>query len=134
MARRKRNDDKHHDLTRRERQIMDVIYQRGEATVNDIRDAMPDPPSHTAVRTFLRILEEKGHVTRRAHGRAHIYKPKAQRQNAGRTALERVIRTFFDGSLSQAVAAHMADGRADLTDEEIKRLSRLVREARKRGN
>jgi len=121
-------------LTRRQRQIMDVIYRQGEASVSQIRDALPDPPSHTAVRTFLKILEDKGYVKRRKLGRAHVYKPKAPRTRAGRNAIARVIETFFEGSIEKAVSAHLADNASNLTDDELKHLMHMIRDARKRGS
>ena len=120
-------------LTRRQRQIMDVLFREGEATVSVIRDAMPDPPSHTAVRTFLKILEDKGHLIRRRQGRANVFRPKAARSRAGRSALQRVIETFYEGSFEKAVTAHLAGGGDDLSDEELKRLMQLIREARSGG-
>lgn len=120
-------------FTRRQRQIMDVIYREGEATVSQIRDSLPDPPSHTAVRTFLKILEDAGHVKRRKQGRGHVYSAKAPRQRAGRSAMARVIETFFEGSIEKAVAAHLADRADDLSDEELNRLAEMIREVRRRG-
>lgn len=121
-------------LSRRERQIMDAVFSRGEASANQVLDAMDDPPSRTAVRTFLRILVEKEHLTQRLVGREMFYKPTKPRRRAGQSALKRVVETFFDGSLENAFAAHLADSNADLSDEELKRLAALIREARKKGS
>src|SRR3982751_4137565 len=94
-------------LSRRERQIMDIVYARGEASAQDVVGDLPDPPGKTAVRTLLRILEEKGHLTHRKQGLMYIYQPSRPRGRAGRSAFQRVLQTFFDGSLEQAVAAHL---------------------------
>ena len=113
---------------------MDVVFSHGEASANQVVDSMNDPPSRTAVRTFLRILVEKGHLTQRKVGREMFYKPTKARKRAGQSALSRVIETFFDGSLEKAFAAHLADSNADLPDDELKKLAALIREARKKGN
>ncbi len=118
------------DLSRRERQIMNVLYRRGQASVTEIAGELPEAPSDTAIRTFLRILEEKGHVTRQRDGRRHIYRPKVSRNRAARAALSRVLGTFFDGSIGDALAAHLSDPANELDDEEIKRLRKLIRQAR----
>jgi predicted transcriptional regulator len=120
-------------LSRRERQIMDVIYARGEATAADVLAELPDPPSKTAVRTILRILEEKGHLKHKQQGLRYVYQPSRRRGPAGRSALQRVLHTFFDGSLEKAVAAHLGDSAADLSDDELARLAELIHQARKKG-
>lgn len=120
-------------LSRRERQIMDVIYARGEATAAEVLAALPDPPSKTAVRTILRILEEKGHLKHKEQGLRYVYQPSRRRGPAGRSALQRVLHTFFDGSLEKAVAAHLGDSAADLSDDELARLAELIHQARKKG-
>lgn len=116
-------------LSRRERQIMNVLFREGEAAVTTIAEALPDPPSGTAIRTLLRILEDKGHVLRRRDGRKHLYRPAVSRARAARAALTSVLATFFDGSLGDAVAAHMADPATALDLEELARLRRLIDEA-----
>ncbi len=121
-------------LSRRERQIMDAVFSNGEASANQVLAAISDPPSRTAVRTFLRILVDKGHLTQRAIGRELFYKPTKQRRRAGQWALRRVVATFFDGSLGQAFAAHLADSHADMSEDELKRLATLIRNARAKGN
>src|SRR5438874_7743083 len=108
-------------LSRRERQIMDIVYRRGQATAAEVLAELPDPPGKTAVRTFLRILEDKGHLTHRQEGLAYVYVPSRPRAQAGRSALRRVLQTFFDGSLEKAVAAHLGAA-ADLSAEELERL------------
>src|SRR5437870_3887177 len=106
-------------LSRRERQIMDVVYARGEATAVEVHAELPDPPSKTAVRTLLRILEDKGHLKHRQDGLRFVYQPSRRRGTAGRSALARVLHTFFDGSLEKAVAAHLGDSAAELSDDEL---------------
>ena len=120
-------------LSRRERQIMEIIYALGSATAVEVLGSMPDPPSKTAVRTFLRILEEKGHLKHAERGREYVYQPIQPRIRAGRSAFRRVLQTFFDGSLEKAVAAHLADASAPLTTDELKRLAKLIQEARNKG-
>ena len=120
------------NLSRRERQIMDIVYAHGDATATEVLGAMADPPSRTAVRTLLRILEEKGHLGHKKRGREFVYRPTRPRRRAGQSAIRRVVKTFFSGSLEKAVAAHMADPEADLSHEELERLADLIREARKK--
>ncbi len=115
------------ELSRRERQIMDVVYALGHATVTEVWRGLPDAPSRTTVRTLLRILEEKGHLRHREQGREFVYRAVRPRLRAGRSALRRVLETFFDGSLEQAVAAHLADPSSQLSDEEAERLAELIR-------
>src|SRR5262245_7939807 len=119
-------------LSRRERQIMDVVYSRGEATAADVLAGLPDPPTKTAVRTLLRILEEKGHLTHRQEGQAYVYRPSRPRGRAGRSALKRVLQTFFDGSMEKALAAHLGDAAAGVSPEELDRLADLIEQARRR--
>lgn len=125
---------KDRDLSRRERQIMEIIYSAGEATVAAIAAALPDPPSHTAVRTFLRILEQKGQVRRRKDGKRHFYTAVRSRKRAARAALNNVLGVFFSDSLSDAVSAHLADPKVNVSKEELDRLSRAIAEARKKGH
>ncbi len=122
-------------LSKRERQIMDLIYARGKATVTQVLTDMPDPPMRGALRTLLRILEKKGHLTHRQEGREFVYRPTQPRGRAGRSALGRVLDVFFNGSLERAVAAHLSDpNRSNKPDrEELQRLSALIEEARKKG-
>jgi BlaI family penicillinase repressor len=126
-------DAAHVYLSRRERQIMDVIYACSEASAAEVVERISDPPTRTAVRTMLRILEEKGHLKHRKQGREFIYQPTRLRRRAGQSALRGVLATFFEGSLEKAVAAHLADPATEPTPEELKRLARLIREAKKRG-
>src|SRR5438270_704536 len=123
-------------LSKRERQIMDAVYARGEATVAQVLEGIPDPPMRGALRTLLRILENKGHLTHRKQGREFIYRPTRPRGQAGRSALGRVLDVFFGGSLGDAVAAHLSDPRraARLTPEELRRLSDLIDKATRQGD
>jgi predicted transcriptional regulator len=120
-------------LSRRERQIMEIVYALESATAVEVLENMPDPPSKTAVRTFLRILEEKGHLKHVERGREYVYQPIQPRLRAGRSAFRRVLQTFFDGSLEKAVAAHLADNSAPLTTDELKRLAKLIQQTRSKG-
>jgi predicted transcriptional regulator len=113
---------------------MTVVYARGEASATEVWQNLPDPPSRTAVRTLLRILEEKGHLRHGKRGREFIYRPTRPRGRAGRSAFQGVLETFFDGSLEKAVAAHLSDPGARPAPEELERLARLIREARKKEN
>ena len=121
-------------LSRRERQIMDIIYTRGQATALEVLAALPDPPGKTAVRTFLRILEEKGHLTHTSDGQTYIFRPTRPRKHAAHSALRRVLDVFFGGSLEEAVAMHLGDPANDLSPEELKKLAALIRNARKKGS
>jgi predicted transcriptional regulator len=119
-------------LSRRERQIMDVVYHYpGGATATTVYKEMPDPPTRTAVRTFLRILEEKGYVEHRKHGREFVYRPTKPRGVEGRHALRHVLQTFFDGSLERAVGAYLSGPGPKPTAEELKRLAELIKDAKK---
>src|SRR3954470_1199160 len=118
-------------LSRRERQIMDVIYRRGRATAAEVLEDLPDPPSYSAVRALLRLLEEKGHVRHEHDGPRYVYSPTVNRDRARRSALKHVVRTFFDGSATDAVAA-LLDGDA-IDHSELDRLSALIEQARTEG-
>jgi BlaI family transcriptional regulator, penicillinase repressor len=120
-------------LSRRERQIMDVVYAKGTATAAEVHAALPDPPSNTAVRTLLRILETKGQLSHFEDGPRYVYRAVRSRDRVGRSSLRRVLETFFGGSLERAVAAHLTDSATDLSAEELKRLSQLINQARKKG-
>ena len=119
-------------LGRRSRQIVEVVYARGEATANDVVAAIPDPPSRTAVRTFLRILEERGYLTHRQEGKEYIYKPTQDRRHVGKSALRQVLAAFFGNSMEQAMAAHLSDPKVKLSAKDIERLQNLIEKA-KRG-
>ena len=118
-------------LSRRERQILDIIYAKGSATAAEVRDAMDDPPSYSAVRTLLRILEEKGHARHETLGTRYVYLPSVPREHARTSALSRIVTTFFDGSAAQAAAALVDSG--SLSKDELERLSALIERARKEG-
>jgi predicted transcriptional regulator len=120
-------------LSRRERQIMDIIYARGEAPASVVLAELPDPPARGALGRMLRILEEKGHLKHRKEGREYVYVPTVSRKKVGPSAMRRVVETFFGGSLDQAVAAHLTENADEVSDDELKRLARLIREARKKG-
>lgn len=119
-------------LSRRERQIMDVIYRRGRATAAEVLEDLPDPPSYSAVRALLRLLEEKGHARHEQDGPRYVFLPTVNRDRASKSALTHVVRTFFDGSASDAVAA-LLDGDAKLDAAELDRLSAMIEHARKEG-
>ncbi len=121
-----------HKLTRRERQIMDVLFRLGQASVAEVQEDLPNPPGYSAVRTHLRILEEKGHVTHGQEGPRYVYRPALAKEKAKRTALHHLVDTFFNGSAEQAMAALLDDDSSRLSESELKRLSSLVEEARKR--
>ncbi|MGE0444761.1 MAG: BlaI/MecI/CopY family transcriptional regulator [Vicinamibacterales bacterium] len=118
-------------LSRRERQIMDALYQAGRATAAEIRAAIPDPPSYSAVRTMLRILEEKGHVRHNLDGPRYVYIPTIARDKAKRSALKHVVNTFFDGSASQVMAALFELSPKEMSEAELARLKTLIDTARR---
>jgi predicted transcriptional regulator len=120
-------------VSRRERQILEIIYARGEATAAQVVKDMPDAPSKTSVRTLMRILEEKGHLTHRQEGMTYIYQPSRARTPAGQSALRQLLRTFFGGSIQEALAAHLADEDADLKPADLEKMASLIRKARKEG-
>ncbi len=111
---------------------MEAVYARGEATATDVLVSLPDAPTRTAVRTLLRILEAKGHLRHTKRGREFVFHPTRKRERAGRSAFQRVLQTFFDGSLEKAVAAHLADPGAEVPPAELHRLSSLIEEARRK--
>jgi predicted transcriptional regulator len=121
------------DLSRRERQIVDILYSQGSATAAEVQAALPEPPSYSAVRAMLRVLEEKGHVRHEQDGPRYVYKPTLPRDNAKKSALRHMLQTFFDGSAEQAISALLDDHSARLSDAELDRLARMISEARKTG-
>src|SRR5688500_18885595 len=123
----------HLDLSRRERQIVDILYTQGRATAAEVQAALPDPPSYSAVRAMLRILEEKGHVRHEQDGPRYIYLPTVARDNAKRSALRHMLQTFFDGSAEQAISALLDDSSTRLSDRELDRLARMIDQARRTG-
>ena len=120
-------------LSRREREILDVLHRLGPASAADVRAALDDPPSDSAVRTHLRILEDKGHARHEQDGPRYVYLPVQSREVAGRSALRHLMRTFFDGAPDRAVAALLDETSADLSDEDLDRLDSLIRRARAQG-
>ena len=123
----------HNDLSRRERQIVDILYTQGRATAAEVQASLPDPPSYSAVRAMLRILEEKGHVKHEQDGPRYIYVPTVARDNAKRSALRHMLQTFFDGSAEQAISALLDDSSTRLSDRELDRLARMIDQARRTG-
>ena len=120
-------------LSRRERQIMDAIYRRGQATSAEVLVDLPDPPSYSAVRAMLRVLEEKGHLRHEQQGPRYVFLPTVPREKARRSALKQLMQTFFDGSAEQTVAALLDLSASKLSDAELDRLSQLINQARKEG-
>jgi BlaI family transcriptional regulator, penicillinase repressor len=123
----------HHQLSRRERQIMDLLYQKGRATAGEIMRALPGKPSDSTVRTQLRVLEAKGHVRHDEHGLRYMYTPVVPRRAVRKSALRHVIDTFFDGSAEKVVAALLGGEAARLSDEELDRIAELIAKARQEG-
>jgi predicted transcriptional regulator len=122
-----------HHLSRRERQIMDVLHAKESAAVAEIRAALPDPPSYSTVRALLRILEEKGHIKHRQDGARYVYVPRVSRENASRSALKRLVSTFFQGSVTQAMAALLESPDTQLSDVELNKLRQIIKQAKKEG-
>ena len=118
------------NLSRRERQIMDILYRREQATAAEVMEALPDPPSYSAVRALLRILEDKGHVRHMQEGTRYVYLPTQPRQSAARGALAQVVQTFFGGSVEKVVATLLSDTDTRLSDEELSRLAALIEQAK----
>src|SRR5579872_4060215 len=120
-------------LGARERQIMDAIYRLGEGSVAEVLARLPDPPSYSAVRTMIRVLERKGHLTHRQEGTRYVYRPVRSPETARRSALKHLVQTFFSGSATDAVAAILSSSAAELRDDEVARLEGLIRAARQKG-
>jgi BlaI family penicillinase repressor len=123
----------HAKLSRRERQIMDIIFELGQATAAEVLQKLADPPSYSAVRAMLRILEEKSHLKHHQVGPRYVYQPTVSRQVARDSAIERVVRTFFDGSTEQAMAALLDLSSAQMAPDELDRLQQMIDQARKAG-
>jgi predicted transcriptional regulator len=120
-------------LTRREREIMDILYRRERATAAEVLEDMADPPTYSAVRALLRILEDEGHIKHVQDGPRYIYMPAVARSDARKSALSHVVATFFDGSIEQAVATLVESSRSKLSKDELDRLSQLIEKAKKEG-
>jgi predicted transcriptional regulator len=121
------------NLSRRERQIMDILYQRGKGSASEVREAMEAAPGYSAVRAMLRVLEEKGHVKHQAEGLKYVYVPVVARDKAKRSAVKHVMETFFNGSAEQIVAALLDVSSTRLTREELDRMSEMIEQAKKEG-
>ena len=124
----------HAALTRRERQIMDILYRRGRAAASEVLEELPGSPHYSTVRTQLRVLEEKGHVTHEEDGVRYVYMPALPRRAARKSALRHLVDTFFDGSAEQVVAAVLGGEGAKLSDEELDRIAELIDKAKKEGS
>ncbi|HEX8107795.1 MAG TPA: BlaI/MecI/CopY family transcriptional regulator [Kofleriaceae bacterium] len=120
-------------LTRREREIMDILHRRGRATAHEVMDDLADPPSYSAVRTFLRLLEERGHVRHEQDGPRYVYTPTVARREAQRSAITHLVDTFFDGSVEDAVATLVESSKPKLSAQELDRIAALIAKAKKEG-
>ena len=123
----------HHTLTRRERQIMDILYRRGRATAGEVMEELSGNPNYSTVRTQLRVLEDKGHVVHEEEGLRYVYAPAVPRHAARKSALKHLVETFFDGSVEKTVAALLGGEGATLTDDQIDRIAGMIEKARKEG-
>jgi predicted transcriptional regulator len=123
----------HATLTRRERQIMDILYKRGRATAGEVMEDLPGNPHYSTVRTQLRILESKGHVGHEEQGLRYVYMPAVPRRAARKSALRHLVDTFFDGSVEQVVAAVLGGEGSKVSEKELDRIAELVEKARKEG-
>lgn len=121
------------ELSRRERQIMDVVYRLGRVSAAEVRENLPDPPGYSAVRAMLRVLEEKGHLVHEQEGPRYVFRPTVSVEAARESAVRRLMRTFFDNSVEEAVATLLDVSSSKLSEEELDRLVRRIREARKEG-
>lgn len=120
-------------LSRRERQVLDLVYRRGRATANEVLGDLPDPPSYSSVRSVLRLLEKKGFLTHEDDGPRHVYVPAIRRERARRSALKHVLDTFFDGSPGEVVNALLDVSKSKLSAEELERIAALIAQAKKEG-
>jgi predicted transcriptional regulator len=123
----------HSTLSRRERQIMDILYRRGRATAGEVMEELPGDPSYSTVRAQLRVLEDKGHVRHEEEGLRYVYAPAVPRHAARKSALRHLVDTFFDGSAEKAVSALLGGEAARLSDDELARLAAMIAKARKDG-
>ena len=121
------------DLSRRERQIMDFLFRTGRATAAEVMDGLSDAPSYSAVRALLRILEQKGHIRHEEEGRAYVYMPLVRRDTARQTALTHLLKTFFDNSAEQAMAALLAIKGEKMSGAELERMSKMIEQAKTEG-
>jgi predicted transcriptional regulator len=125
--------DGHRNLSRRERQIMDILYQKGRASAGEIHEALPDAPTYSAVRAKLRVLEEKGHIRHEEEALRYVYLPIVARDSARRSALRHMVSTFFGGSVEETVAALLDLSAANLSPKDLDRISEMVEQAKKEG-
>jgi predicted transcriptional regulator len=126
-----KSDSQQMQLSRRERQIMDVIYRRGQATALDVIGEIPEPPSYSTIRALLVVLEKKGHLKHTKDGAKYLYAPVRSRQQAAKSALKRVLQTFFESSVEKAVAALLDSSDKKLSDQDLDRMAKLIEKARK---
>ena len=122
-----------HHLSRRERQIMDIIHAKGEATALEVNEALPNPPSYSAVRALLRILVDKGRLRHRKEGARYVYLAIQSRAHASRSALQRILSTFFGGSVEEAVAGLIEASDTELSETDLAKLKKIINQARKEG-
>ena len=120
-------------LSRREREVMDVLYRRGEATVAEVMEEMVDPPTYSAVRSILRVLEEKGHITHREDGPRYVYAPAEAREKARRAAVDHLVDTFFDGSAEQALVTLLRRSDLELSEKQMQRIAAAIAKAGEEG-
>ena len=120
-------------LSKREQQIMDIIYEQGESSANEIHKALPDPPSYSAVRAMLKILEDKKIIRHKQDGLKYVYSPTVSREKAKKSALKNVLKTFFDGSAENAVAALLDMSKSDMKEDDFDRMSDLINNAKTKG-
>ena len=120
-------------LSRRERQIMDIIYQKGSATAAEVLENLPDPPSYSAIRALLKVLEVKGHIKHRQQGARYVYSPSVSREKARRSAIQHLLNTFFEGSAANAVTALLDVSKSELSDDDLDRLTELINQAKQEG-
>jgi BlaI family transcriptional regulator, penicillinase repressor len=120
-------------MSRREREVMDVLFRRGEATVAEVMEGMKNPPTYSAVRSIFRVLEEKGHVVHREDGPRYVYAPSVERERARKAALDHLVETFFDGSAEQALAALLDRSDLSLPEAQVRRLAKAIDKAREEG-
>lgn len=128
-----KNQQKHDALSRREREMMNIIFARGKATATEVMEAMAEPPSYSAVRATLRVLETKGHLKHQHDGARYVYIPTVNRERVRLSALDQLLTTFFDGSAANVVATLLERQKGKITDDELEHLSQLIDEARKEG-
>ncbi|HWD27815.1 MAG TPA: BlaI/MecI/CopY family transcriptional regulator [Rhizomicrobium sp.] len=129
----KKTAEKTGSFSRREREIMEALYKLGKATTAQILEQIPDPPTYTAIRTQLSILEKKGHVRHTSDGTRYIYEPLVGREQMGRRAIDTLLTTFFDNSVERAVAALITRKDSEISNDELERLQTLIEKAKKEG-